>query len=88
MRCQYEASFRVLLNGTLQYAPDRTSLVTHHALVHTPWLVQLVARLGSSGLGEACGDPEQCLVVARELRWLEAVLRATRGLKAFSECAG
>ena len=50
--------------------------------VHTPWLVQLVARLGQ---GEACGGAEHCLRAARELRWPEAVLRATRGLKSFSE---
>ena len=50
--------------------------------VHTPLLVQLVARLGR---GEACAGAEDCLRAARELRWLEAVLRATRGLKSFSE---
>ena len=52
--------------------------------VHTPLLVQLVARLGR---GEACAGAEDCLRAARELRWPEAVLRATRGLKSFSEYA-
>ena len=57
-------------------------LPSYHPQVHTPWLVQLVARLGR---GEACGGAEDCLRAARELRWPEAVLRATRGLKSFSE---
>ena len=37
--------------------------------VHTPLLVQLVARLGR---GEACAGAEECLRAARELRWPEA----------------
>ena len=81
---QYDAIFRVLLNDTLQYSPDRTSLVTHHMLVHTPWLVQLVAHLA---LGRACEGGAACLHAARGLAWMQAVLRATRGLKSFSEYA-
>ena len=33
LRAQYEESFSTLLNESLQYAPDRTSLVTHHMMV-------------------------------------------------------
>tara|TARA_B110001452_G_scaffold249921_1_gene237789 strand:- start:274 stop:1446 length:1173 start_codon:yes stop_codon:yes gene_type:complete len=82
---QYDATFRTLFNATLQYSPDRTSLVTHHALVHTPWLIELVARLS---LGRACAGEAQCAAAARDpQRWMTAVLRATRGLKSFSEYA-
>ena len=73
------------LTGYLFITPRCTRrdwLPSSHPQVHTPWLVQLVARLGR---GEACGGAEDCLRAARELRWPEAVLRATRGLKSFSE---
>ena len=45
LRVQYEVSFSTLLNESLQYAPDRTSLVTHHMMVRACRTLTLIRVL-------------------------------------------
>ena len=76
--------------NALQHAPlDNTSLVTHHALVHTPWMAELTATLATKHMCRAASaaEAENCAAISRDLGWVWAALRTSRGLKAFSEYA-
>ena len=90
---QYASTYAVMMpagRNALQHAPlDNTTLVTHHALVHTPWMAELTATLATHRMCRAASaaEAETCAAISRDLGWVWAALRASRGLKAFSEYA-